>query len=91
MGTEGLRKEEPAEEAEDTHCVIHSFKCGCANEMHRENMIALSHQYGKQFKHIQKLDKANFRDPKTIGYSKGAAVNFNRFRFLLQFSFVIEL
>ena len=54
-------------------------------------MIALSHQYGKQFKHIQKLDKANFRDPKTIGYSKGAAVNFNRFRFLLQFSFVIEL
>ena len=57
--------------------------------MHRENMIALSHQYGKQFKHIQKLDKANFRDPKIIGYSIGAAVNFNRFGY--EFSFVVEL
>ena len=57
--------------------------------MHRENMIALSHQYGKQFEHIQELDKVNFRDPKTIGYSKGAAVNFNRFGY--EFSFVVEL
>ena len=27
LGTEGLRKQEPAEEAEDPHCVIHNFKC----------------------------------------------------------------
>ena len=48
--------------------------------MHRENMIALSHQYGKQFKHIQELDMIDSSDSKTSGYSKGAVVNFNRFR-----------
>ena len=47
--------------------------------MHRENMIALSHQYGKQFKHIQELDKIDSSNSKTSGYSKGAVVNFNRF------------
>ena len=26
LGTEGLRKQEPAEEAEDPHSVIHNFK-----------------------------------------------------------------
>ena len=75
MGTEGLRKQEPAEEAEDTHCVIHNFKCRCANKMHRENTIALSHQYGKQFKNIQELDKIDSSDSKTSGDSKGAVVN----------------
>ena len=54
--------------------------------MHRENMIALSHQYGKQFKHIQELDKIDSSDSKTSRYSKGAVVNLNRFG-----SFIIEL
>ena len=49
-------------------------------------MIALSHQYGKQFKHIQELDKIDSSDSKTSGYSKGAVVNLNRFG-----SFIIEL
>ena len=57
--------------------------------MHRENMIALSHQYGKQFKHIQELDKIDSSNSKTSGYSKGAVVNFNRFGY--EYSFVIEL
>ena len=54
--------------------------------MHRENTIASSHQYGKQFKHIQELDKIDSSDSKTSGYSKGAVVNLNRFG-----SFIIEL
>ena len=57
--------------------------------MHRENMIALSHQYGKQFKHIQKLDETNFRDPKSFAYSKGAAIIFDLCGY--EFLFVIEL
>ena len=54
--------------------------------MQRENTIASSHQYGKQFKHIQELDKIDSSDSKTSGYSKGAVVNLNRFG-----SFIIEL
>ena len=52
-------------------------------------MIALSHQYGKQFKHIQKLDETNFRDPKSFAYSKGAAIIFDLCGY--EFLFVIEL
>ena len=44
-------------------------------KMHRENTIALSHPYGKQFKNIQELDKIDSSDSKTSGDSKGAVVN----------------
>ena len=57
--------------------------------MHRENTIALSHQYVKQFKNIQQLDKIDSSESKTSEYSKGAVVNFNRFGY--KFSFVREL
>ena len=43
--------------------------------MHRNNTIALSHPYGKQFKNIQELDKIDSSDSKTSGDSKGAVVN----------------